>query len=60
MSRSRHPASGISLLTAAGCGICALLGVVVVVLGKAPAYVLLWCAAVAAVGAFNLWAARGR
>ncbi|MFI9383431.1 hypothetical protein [Kutzneria sp. NPDC052558] len=57
---SRHPASAISLLTAAGCGICALLGVVSVAVGHAPSYVLLWCAAVAAVGGFNLWAAKGK
>jgi hypothetical protein len=55
-----HPTSAVSVFTAVGCGICVVIGVVTVALGRAPAYILLWCAGVAVVGVVNLWISRAR
>ncbi|HEY7593350.1 MAG TPA: hypothetical protein VH969_09380 [Actinophytocola sp.] len=54
-----RPPSAISALTAGGFAVLLVLTVVSVVLGWAPAYVLIASAAFAVGIVFNLWAARG-
>jgi hypothetical protein len=54
-----RPPSAISALTAGGFAILCVFTVVAVIVGWAPAYVLIASAALAGGVAFNIWAARG-
>ena len=54
-----RPASGISALTADAATILFIVNTVAVIAGWLPPYFVLLCVALAAMIAFNIWAARG-
>lgn len=54
-----RPPSGISALTAGGAAILLIVNTVAVIAGWLPPYFVLLCVALAAMVAFNIWAARG-
>jgi hypothetical protein len=56
---SGRPASGISALTAGAAGVLLIVNTVAVIAGWLPPYFVLLCLALAAMVAFNVWAAKG-
>jgi hypothetical protein len=54
-----RPPSGVSALTAGAATIVLIVNTVAVIAGWLPPYFALLCVALAAMVAFNVWAARG-
>lgn len=59
MPMGNRPASGISALTAGAATILFVVNTVAVIAGWLPPYFVVLCVALAALVAFNVWAARG-